>query len=94
MKNYAVYLEGADFLLPRGDKKELLGFFVTVRVEAESDLAARVAAQTLVESDPELTGAFREQGIAPKLTVKVVHELLPDNRMSKTPYMYFPMEEP
>jgi hypothetical protein len=94
MANYAVFLEGANFVLTRGIGKELLGFFVTVRVESSSAQEAASGAISLVKSDPQLEEAFRAVSEkTPTVVVKVVHELLPENRMKNTEFMFFPMEE-
>jgi hypothetical protein len=50
MANYAVFLEGEDFELSHSGSKELLGFFVTVRVEAQSECEAKISGVTLVKS--------------------------------------------
>jgi len=94
MPNYAVFLEGNNFELSHIGRKELLGFFVTVRVEAQTEREAEIQAIQLVKSDPQLSNAFRADAReTPIVKVKVVHELLPENRMEKTGYIFFPMEE-
>jgi hypothetical protein len=94
MANYAVFLEGEDFELLHGEGKELLGFFVTVRVEAQSDCEAKIRATNLVKSDPQLADAFKATAAkAPKIEVKIVHQLLPENKMKSTGFVFFPMKE-
>ena len=94
MKNYAVFLMGEDFMLSRDGSNELCGFFVTVRVEANSEDEAGADAIQIVKSDPHLADAFKTDAIEkPKIEVRVVHELLPDNKMKNTGYTFFPMEE-
>lgn len=94
MANYAVFLEGKNLELSRDGRKELLGFFVTVRVEAQSEYDAKTSATTLIKSDPQLADAFKATaGKEPKIQVNVVHQLLPENKMKNTGYVFFPMEE-
>lgn len=94
MANYAVLLEGNDYELSRGGSKELLGFFVTVRVDAQSECEVKISATNLVKSDPELADAFKSAADkTPKIEVKVVHQLLPENKMKNTEFVFFPMNE-
>jgi len=94
MTNYAVFLQGENFELSHEGEVRLLGFFVTVRVEAESEPEAEKRAIQHVKSDPQLAEAFKA-GVAasPEVRVNVVHQLLPDNKMGNTVYTFFPMEE-
>jgi hypothetical protein len=94
MKNYAIFLMGEDFMLSRGESKELCGFFVTVRVEANTEEEAGAEAIQALKSDPQLADAFEADAPRPpKIEVRVVHELLPENKMKNTKYTFFPMEE-
>jgi len=94
MNNYAVFIEGNDFLLTHGDTKEALGFFVTVRVEANSEDEAINTAIEIVKSNPKLAEAYTTNlNKKPSLKVNVVHELLPDNKMNNTGFTFYPMEE-
>ncbi len=94
MTNYAVFLEGNDFELSRNGSKEALGFFVTVRVESQSEQEAASRAIEVVKADPQLEEAFRaDTGKNPRIEAKVVHELLPENTMKNTEFVFFPMEE-
>jgi len=92
MINYAVFLEGNNFELTHAGKKDLFGFFITVRIEADSESEAKSEAIQLVKSDPELSEAYRADAKeAPVIKVKVVHELLSENKMNKTKYTFFSM---
>lgn len=92
MQNYAVFLEGNDFELMRKGAREMVGFFVTVRVEAESEDGAIARAIEVVKSNEQLKEAFnRNASIAPRLNAKRVHELLPNNKMENTKLIFFPM---
>jgi hypothetical protein len=94
MTNYAVFLEGNDFELSRNGSKEALGFFVTVRVESQSEQEAASRAIEIIKADPQLGEALRaDTGKNPRIEVKVVHELLPENNMKNTEFVFFPMEE-
>lgn len=94
MANFAVFLQGSDFELSRGGNKGSLGFFITVRVEAQTEEAAASAAIGVVKSDIQLEEAFTvEAANTPIIEVKVIHELLPENRMKNTEFVFFPMEE-
>ncbi len=94
MTNYAVFLQGDNFELSRDGRKQLLGFFVTVRVEAESEADAGNKAIQLVKSDSHLADAFMAGTAAsPEIQVKVVHQLLPENKMTRTEYSFFPMND-
>ena len=94
MKNYAVFLMGEDFMLPNSGNKELCGFFVTVRVEANTEDEAGAAALEVLKKDPKLADAFKASSPkTPRIEVRVVHELLPENKMKNTEYTLFPMEE-
>ena len=94
MKNYAVFLQGNDFYLTRNGSEDALGFFVTVRVEAENEEKASSLATELIKSDPELAEAYSvNTSTRPKIDVKVVHELLPENKMNKTEFFFYSMEE-
>jgi hypothetical protein len=94
MANYAVFLEGNDFELSRNGRKEIVGFFVTVRVETDSEHEAASRAIDAVKSDPLLKEAFgSEASTIPRIDTKVVHELLPENKMKNTEFTFFPMEE-
>jgi hypothetical protein len=94
MPNYAVFVEGNDFQLSRNGRKEVVGFFVTVRVVTDSEREAASCAIEVVRSDPMLQEAFRPgAGPIPRIQVKVVHELMPDNKMKNTQFTFFPMEE-
>ena len=94
MGNYAVFLEGKDFELLRGGSKELFGFFVTVRVEAQSEREAEISATAIVKSDPQLAHAYKaDANEIPRIEVKVVHQLLTENKMKNTKFEFFPMRE-
>lgn len=94
MPNYAVFLEGNDFELSRNGRKEVVGFFVTVRVETESEQEAASRAIEVVKLAPLLQEAFRPEASAmPRIEAKVVHELLPENKMKNTEFTFFPTEE-
>ena len=94
MTNYAVFLQGDNFQLSREGVIQLLGFFVTLRVEAESEPEAEKKAIQLVRSDSQLAEAFKENSPAsPEIRVKVVHQLLPENKMKNTEFTFFKMEE-
>lgn len=94
MANYAVFLEGNDFELLRNGRKELVGFFITVRVESDSEPDAAARAIEVVKSDPLLQEAFSsEQSDSPRIHVKVVHALPPDIKMKNTEFTFFPMAE-
>jgi len=94
MGNYAVFLEGKNFGLSRNGSNELFGFFVTVRVEAESEREAEITATALIESDPQLADAYKaDANETPKIEVKVVHQLLPENKMKNTELIFFSMGE-
>jgi hypothetical protein len=92
MKNYAVFLEGNDFELTRKDTKEIVGFFVTVRVETASEDEAAVRAIEVVKTYDILKEAFSSStAVTPRLDAKLVHELLPNNKMKNTELVFFPM---
>ena len=94
MTNYAVFLEGNDFELSRNGSKEAFGFFVTVRVESQSEQEAASRAIEIVKADPQLEEAFRaDTSKIPRIEAKVVHELLSENTMKNTELVFFPMEE-
>jgi len=93
MNNYAVFLMGEDFMLPHNGSKKLCGFFVTVRVEADTEDEARAGAIHVLKADPQLADAFTANSPkTPKIEVRVVHKLLPENKMKNTEYTFFPME--
>jgi hypothetical protein len=94
MKNYAVFLMGEDFMLPNNGSKELCGFFITVRVEADTEDEAGAAVLEVLKEDPQLADAFKAGSPkTPRIEVRVLHELLPENKMKNTEYTFFPMEE-
>ena len=94
MKNYAVFLQGNNFPLTRNGIQDKLGFFITVRVEAENEEKASSLATELVKSDPELAEAYGTNDTTrPNIEVKVVHELLPENTMNKTEFFFYSMVE-
>ncbi len=94
MANYAVFLEGNNFELMREGRKNRFGFFVTVRVDSPSEHDAKDSAISLVRSAPELQEAFQNTSeIKPSIEAKVVHELLPENKMKNTEFKFFPMED-
>ncbi|MBF8164054.1 hypothetical protein [Ectopseudomonas hydrolytica] len=94
MKNYAVFLEGSNFELTRKGAKEVVGFFVTVRVETASEDEATALAIEIVKSYELLKEAFNPNATAtPRLEAKVVHELLPSNKMKNTEPVFFPMAD-
>lgn len=94
MKNYAVFLEGKDFELARKGTKEIVGFFVTVRVETASEGEATASAIEIVKSYEILKEAFSPSAAAtPRLNAKLVHELLPNNKMKNTELVFFPMAD-
>ena len=75
---------GEDFMLPNSGSKELCGFFVTVRIEADTEDEAGAAALEVLKEDPQLADAFKaDSPKTPKIEVRVVHELLPENKMKK-----------
>ena len=81
-------------MLPNSGNKELCGFFVTVRVEANTEDEAGAAALEVLKKDPKLADAFKASSPkTPRIEVRVVHELLPENKMKNTEYTLFPMEE-
>lgn len=94
MTNYAVFLEGNNFELTHGERKDRFDFFVTVRVESPSEQDAKDHAIYLVRSTSELQEAFQNTSeIEPSIEVKVVHELLPENKMKNTEFIYFQMDD-
>jgi hypothetical protein len=94
MNNYAVFIEGNDFVLTQGDTKEALGFFITVRVDANSEDEAVSKAMEVVKSNPKLAEAYTTNlSKKPSLKANVVHELLPENNMNNTGFTFYPMEE-
>jgi hypothetical protein len=94
MENYAVFLQGNDFELTRNGVRRALGFFVTVRVESKGKAEAAKSAIELVKSDPELAGAYRANVLGtPSIEVKVVHQLLPENKMNRTEFFFYSMDE-
>ena len=95
MKNYAVFLMGEDFMLPNNGSKELCGFFITLRVEADTEDEAGAAAYRSAEGrSAAIADAFKAGSPkTPRIEVRVVHELLPENKMKNTEYTFFPMEE-
>jgi hypothetical protein len=94
MKNYAVFLHCENFDIQYKGKKQPVGFFTTVRVEAESDdVASRLATQT-IEADPTLSEAFAPNASTkPTIQVKVIHVLEPSNKMNNTAHTFFAMSE-
>lgn len=93
MANYAVFLEGNNFELMREGRKDRFGFFVTVRVDAPSEDDAKERAISLIRSAPELQEAFQNiLEIEPSIGAKVVHVLLPENKMKNTEFTFFPIE--
>lgn len=94
MKNYAVFLHGENFDIHYQGKRQPVGFFTTVRVEAASEKEAANLAVKVIENDPELLEAFQpEASTAPDLRVKVIHELEPNNKMRNTGHVFFTMDE-
>jgi len=92
MQNYAVFLEGNNFLLhdEHGTSK-VVGFFVTKVVVATSEQEAAAAALQATWKDPK----FAAQGgsvPAPSLEVKVVHQLPASSEMKDTGFTLFEME--
>lgn len=93
MKNYAVFLEGANFRLRSHEPAVLSGFFVTKRVLASSPEEAAALAVRSAWQDPRVAG--QEQNTPrPHMQATVVHELLDSNRMSDTDYEIFDMDAP
>ena len=91
MKNYAVFLEGSNFLLNEQGAEKLHGFFITKRIVASSKNEAGAAAIQAVWRDPKIAG--QESNVpAPHIEVKVVHELPGSNQMKDTGYVLFEME--
>lgn len=85
---------GEDFMLPKSGSKGLCGFFVTLRVEANTEDDAGAEAIQVLKADPRLADAFKANAPkTPKFEVRVVHELLPENQMKNTEYTFFSMEE-
>ena len=94
MTVYAVFLEGNDFELSRNGRKEMLGFFVTVRIESQSEQEAASRAIEIVKADPQLEEAFRaDTGKNPRIQAKLVHEILPGNTMKNNEFVFYPMDE-
>ena len=94
MKNYAVFLEGNDFELTRKGKKEIVGFFITIRVETASEAEAASRAIEVIKSYDLLKEAFNPNAtVTPRLDAKLVHELLPNNKMKNTELVFFPIEK-
>jgi len=94
MTNYAVFLHGENFEIHYEGKKQAVGFFTTVHVEAETEEIAGHMAVEVVESDLVLSEAFAPGASAkPDLQIRVIHELEPDNKMKNTKYTFFAMDE-
>lgn len=94
MTNYAVFLNGENFDIHFEGKRQLVGFFTTVRVEAETDEAAAHMAVDVVMSDSMLSEAFSAgTSTKPDLQIKAIHVLEPDNKMKNTPHTFFSMNE-
>lgn len=91
MSNYAVFLEGSNFLLSRKGGPTLCGFFTTVRVIAPSQEEAGPLAIQTVWRDPRLAGQEANLPM-PRVEVKVVHELSVSNQMKGTELSIFEME--
>lgn len=94
MANYVVFLEGNDFELTSNGHKEVVGFFITVRVEAQTEEVAAEKAIEVVKADPCLAEAFAGGSRkSPRIEAKVVHELPAENKMKNTDFQFFPMVE-
>jgi hypothetical protein len=94
VSNYAVFLQGQNFKLEQEGSSAMLGFFVTVCVEAKSEEEASDAARKAVQSDPKLAAAFQgKPAIQPSIAVEVVHLLTPEINKFTTGYTFFPMDE-
>lgn len=92
MNNYAVFLEGNNFLLDAEGIRKHFGFFVTKRVIAYSEVEAGKMATQAVWDDPILSGQDSNPSV-PTVVVKVIHELFRSNNMHDTQYSFFEMDE-
>ena len=87
-------MQGENFELEHDGSRALMGFFITVRVEAESTEAAGLRAKEVVEGDPRLAAAYNSAGsLEPTISVHVVHKLPMSNKMKNTDFVFFEMDE-
>ena len=94
MKNYAVFLHCENFDIHHKGKRQPVGFFTTVRVEAETDESASRMAIHTIQSDPAFAEAYAQgASTKPTIEVKVTHELEPSNKMNNTAHTFFRMDE-
>ena len=94
MKNYAIFLHGENFDIQYRGKRQPVGLFTTIRVEAETDEAASQMAVKVLEADPALAEAFLPNAsTTPTIQVKVVHVLEPSNKMKNTVHTFFAMSD-
>jgi len=91
---YAVFLQGENFAIPTNEKSDLVGFFATKVVDANTESNAKDQAIALVKKDPKVLEAFsKSKSINPTLNIMVAHELFEGSRMTHTKYTYYAMEE-
>ena len=94
MPNYAIFIDGQNFLLDLEGKEERFGFFITKRLIADSEEVAISQAFASLRSDPKLAPAYEKADLVqPTLSVEVVHELNQDNEMNDTGYTFYRMDE-
>lgn len=94
MTNYAIFIDGENFLLNLEGEDKRFGFFVTKNVRSECESRAIESAIASIKSDPKFAQAYeRSHLVEPTLTVKVVHILDKNNVMSDTGYTFYPMED-
>lgn len=74
-------------LATRNGELEVVGFFVTKRIEASTGKEAEVLAKEAVKNDGYILGASSE--LRSELLVKVVHELPANSEMKSTVYVFF-----
>ena len=95
MNRYAVRLEGRDFKIRKESGPELLGFFTTRFVLAESEESAELAAVALVREDESLQSVtISESDKVPMIYMDDIWECSDDQKLGGRGYTFFPMEEP
>ncbi|WP_232522449.1 hypothetical protein, partial [Marinimicrobium alkaliphilum] len=90
MRNFVAFVEGENFKLEVNGKMQLVGFFASRRVEAETEEDASRAVIEMLLAEPELEG-----NALPNYTmsVKVAHEMPIDHKAKYSGFTFFPMEE-
>lgn len=93
MPRFAIVLEGKNFPIVTDTGVQVLGFYTTRKLKAETEQQAVLMALEQVKTDPQLLAVIdRDKTSSPRLFMKSAHTLAWWEDMKSSGYTFFPMQ--